>query len=223
MRFVTLLVALVVTLLLTGITSRELMGVPSLQLFFSLLFVAGVYAVSGRRGVLIIGLSLALLALITTWGRHVLAQSGAALGVVDYATDVMFFGYVAFVVARAVLEETRVTADTVYGGISVYLLLALVWVVFYSAIETFSPGSFVMGEVPVAQLAGDVRASPLFREFIYFSFVTLTTLGYGDIRPTTDAARIVATAEAVLGQLFVAVFIARLVGLQLAHASDDEA
>jgi hypothetical protein len=222
MRFVTLLMTLVVVLLLTGFTSRQLMGVPSLQLLFTLVFVAGVYAVSGRRQVLFIGLSIAAIALITTWGRHVAEQPGTALSIADYATDVAFFGYVAFVIARTVLEETRVTADTVYGGISVYLLLALVWVVFYSAIETFAPGSFVMGETPVAELVGDLRVSPLFREFIYFSFVTLTTLGYGDIRPTTDAARMLATAEAVVGQLFVAVFIARLVGLQLSHARVDE-
>jgi uncharacterized membrane protein len=76
--------------------------------------------------------------------------------------------------------------------------------------------------VPVAQLVGDMRASPLFREFIYFSFVTLTTLGYGDIRPTTDIARMVSTAEAVVGLLFVAVFIARLVALQLVPAPRDD-
>jgi hypothetical protein len=222
MRFVTLLITLVVVLLLTGFSSRELMGVPSLQLFFSLVFVAGVYAVSGRRQVLFIGLSIALVALITTWLRHVVEEPVAVLAIADYATDVMFFGYVAFVIARTVLEETRVTADTVYGGICVYLLLALVCVVFYSATETFAPGSFVMGDTPVADLVGDLEATPLFREFIYFSFVTLTTLGYGDIRPTTDAARMIATAEAVVGQLFVAVFIARLVGLQLSHARVDD-
>jgi hypothetical protein len=221
-RFATLLVTLVVTLLLVGFLSRELMGLPSLQLFFSAVFVAGVYAISGHRRVLITGTAIALSALVTTWWRQLSAQPGAALAIADYATDVIFFSYVALVIARAVLEETRVTADTVYGGISVYLLLGLVWVVFYSAIESFAPGSFLLGDVPVAQLAGDNQTVSLFREFIYFSFVTLTTLGYGDIRPTTDAARMISTAEAVVGLLFVAVFIARLVALQLVHAPRDD-
>jgi hypothetical protein len=222
-RFATLLATLVFVLLLTGFASREYMGLPSLQLFFSAVFVAGVYAISGQRQVLIIGTAIALAALVTTWWRQVPAHAGTAIAVADYATDVAFFGFVAFVIARAVLAETRVTADTIYGGISVYLLIGLMWVVFYSAIESFAPGSFVLGDVPVAQLVDDVRATPLFREFIYFSFVTLTTLGYGDIRPTTDAARMVATAEAVVGVMFVAVFIARLVALQLVQAqrADD--
>lgn len=221
-RFATLLVTLVVTLFLTSFLSREIIGLPSLQLLFSAVFVAGVYAISGRRRVLIAGTAIGLFALVTTWSRQISAQPGAVLVIADYATDVIFFGYVAFVIARTVLEETRVTADTVYGGISVYLLLGLVWVVFYSAIESFAPGSFLLGDVPVAQLVADMQATPLFREFIYFSFVTLTTLGYGDIRPTTDIARMVSTAEAVVGVLFVAVFIARLVALQLVHAPRDD-
>jgi hypothetical protein len=222
-RFATLFATLVFTLLLTSFVSRDLMGLPSLRLFFLAVFVAGVYAISGRRQVLIIGTAIALVALVTTWWRHFPAHAGTSIAVADYATDVAFFGFVAFVVARAVLAETRVTADTIYGGISVYLLIGLIWVVFYSAIESFAPGSFVLGDVPVAQLASDMRATALFREFIYFSFVTLTTLGYGDIRPTTDVARVVATAEAVVGVMFVAVFISRLVALQLvqAQSADD--
>jgi hypothetical protein len=217
-RFATLLVTLVIALLLSGFTSRQFAGLPSLHLFFSAIFVVGVYAISGHRRVLITGMAIALSALVTTWWRQVSAQPSAALVIADYALDVVFYGYVVLVIARAVLEETRVTADTVYGGISIYLLLGLAWVVFYSAIEHFAPGSFLLGDVPVAQLVGDGRPSSHPRELIYFSFVTLTTLGYGDIRPTTDAARIVCAAEAVVGPLFVAVFIARLVALQLAQA-----
>ena len=221
-RFATLLATLVFVLLLTGFTSREYMGLPSLQLLFSAVFVAGVYAISGQRHVLIVGTAIALVALVTTWWRQVPTHAGALIAIADYATDVAFFGFVAFVVARAVLAETRVTGDTIYGGISVYLLIGLIWVVFYSAIESFAPGSFVLGDVPVAQLAGGTRVTPWFREFIYFSFVTLTTLGYGDIRPTTDVARVVSTAEAVVGVMFVAVFIARLVALQLVQAQSGD-
>jgi MFS superfamily sulfate permease-like transporter len=221
-RFATLLVTLIVALLLTGFISRDFAGVPSLQLLFSAVFVAGVYAISGRRDVLIIGMAIALVAILTTWWRQLSAQPSVALVIADYAVDVIFFGYVALVITRAVLGETRVTADTVYGGISVYLLLGLIWAVFYSAIECFAPGSFLLGDVSVSQLAGDGRPPSRPRELIYFSFVTLTTLGYGDVRPTTDAARIVSTAEAVVGLLFVAVFIARLVALQLVHAPRDD-
>lgn len=220
-RFASLLITLVVVLLLAGFLSREVGGLPSLQVFFSVLFVAGVYAVSGRRRVLSIGLVIALGALALLWWRQLSAQPGAALAAANYAVDVIFFGFVALVITRAVLAETRVTTDTIYGGISVYLLIGLIWAVFYSAIEFFAPGSFVLGETPVAQLGG-AGASALFSELIYFSLVTLTTLGYGDIRPTTDLARLVSALEAVVGLLFVAVFISRLVALQLADASRAE-
>jgi hypothetical protein len=221
-QFSTLLATLIFTLVGLPFLDRSFVGLPITQILFSAVFMAGVFAVSRERAVLIGGSVLAVIALLLTWWRHLTESTGALVPVLDYATDVAFFGYVAFVVMRIVLEQKRVTSDTIYGGICVYLLIGMIWTVFFSAIEYFEPGSFVLGSEAIAELDASGREPALFRELIYFSMVTLTTLGYGDIRPTTDIARALSTAEAAVGQLFVAVFIARLVGLYLVHASQDD-
>lgn len=217
-RFSTLLATLILTLVGLPFLDLSLASLPVTQIVFSTIFLSGVYAVSRERVVLIGGAALAAVALLLTWLRLYAGSTGALIRIASYATDVVFFGYVAAVVMRIVLEQERVTSDTIYGGICVYLLLATIWAVFFSVIEYLAPGSFVLGDVAISNLEHQAAESILFREFIYYSFVTITTLGYGDIRPTTDIARTVSTVEAVVGQLFVAVFIARLVGLHLVDA-----
>jgi hypothetical protein len=85
-----------------------------------------------------------------------------------------------------------------------YLLLGLVWGVIYATIEMHAPGSF----------AGTLRLDERLSDWVYYSFVTLTTVGYGDITPLSMAARAVAMLEALVGQLYPAIIIARLVSLQ---------
>jgi hypothetical protein len=123
-----------------------------------------------------------------------------------------FLAYVVTVVYRkAVFGSGRMTSDRVAGAIAVYLLLGLLWALAYGVISATDPDSFRGVESfsvgkPGAQM-----------DFIYFSFVTLTTLGYGDISPVAPIAKTLAWLEAVFGQLFLAVTIARLVSLEIAH------
>jgi hypothetical protein len=216
MRFATLLVALVLVIGARPFLGSYLLGLPLSRLTFSALFFAGVYAVSRNRRVLVGGAVIGLLALVSTW----LATESEAVSIVlaDHATDLAFIMFVGASILRTVVAHDEITADTIYGGICVYLLIGLGWDAAYSIVEYLNPGSFAMGGVPVSALdTGDagLRSYPA---LVYYSFVTLTTLGYGDIVPTTPQARVLSTAEAVFGQLFVAIFIARLVGLQLAQA-----
>jgi hypothetical protein len=88
-----------------------------------------------------------------------------------------------------------------------------------AAVAVHAGGWFLLEEVPVAQLSGDTRMMSMLRELIYVSFVTPTILGYGDIGPSTGVARVIFTPRAVVAQRFVAVFVARLAALPLAHAS----
>ncbi len=89
-----------------------------------------------------------------------------------------------------------------YGGISVYLLLGIIWAALYREMEILSPGSFAGPDDSLG-----------FSNFIYFSYVTLTTLGYGDILPVTQKARSLAILEAITGVVFLGTLIARLVSL----------
>jgi hypothetical protein len=123
--------------------------------------------------------------------------------------------YVAFIavnVLSAVIRRNSVSANAVVGAICVYLLMAHVFALVYAALETSAPGS-ITGVVSstAATAAGGHHDSHL-HEFLYFSVITLTTLGYGDMLAITPAARALVMLEAMSGQFFVAVFVARLVG-----------
>lgn len=113
---------------------------------------------------------------------------------------------------RFALTGRRVTSEHVYAGLSVYLLLGHFFGMLYWTVERIWPASFAAGGV------APLPSGFALQDGIYFSFVTLATLGYGDIVPVGGAARGLAVFEAVAGQLYVAVLIARLVGSYLAHS-----
>ncbi len=125
----------------------------------------------------------------------------------DRAAALLLIGLSLFVLglvlARVVTTE-RVGADAICGAIAVYLLIGVVWAVCYSVIEALAPGSFGFT---------DPSFDKAWNELLYFSLVTLTTLGYGDITPVGAVARIWSALEAVTGTLYLAVLIARLVSL----------
>ena len=116
----------------------------------------------------------------------------------------------------------RADYETINAALCVYLLMAVLWSLAYSLTEALSPGSFVYplaGDVTGFMRIGDKsRGIPL-----YYSIVTMTTLGYGDILPVSPVARVVATMQAMLGQIYLVVLVARLVGLHISRTSGDSA
>jgi hypothetical protein len=111
-----------------------------------------------------------------------------------------------------------VTIHTIYSALCSYLLIALIWALAYGVVDIVQPGSFNMpsetyqeGELVATSMAGSFRS-------LYFSMVTITTLGYGDFFPISNSARGLATAEAFIGQMFIAITVARLVGIYTARA-----
>ena len=104
---------------------------------------------------------------------------------------------------RRIFSEKMVTSDTVKGGISVYILLGIWWEVLYSLLWLYYPDAFVFN-------IDHESARP---DFLYFSYSTMTTLGYGDILPRTHIARVLSMIQVLTGQIYLAVFVARLVGL----------
>lgn len=112
------------------------------------------------------------------------------------------------IVAYIVRHEKSVTLDMISGALCVYLLLAIIGGGVYSLVDTAQPGSFTQ------DLSLDASPST---NSLYFSLVTLTTLGYGDISPVSPWARMLAATEAVLGQIYLTVLVAYLVGIRLAQ------
>ena len=112
---------------------------------------------------------------------------------------------------RQVLIGPRVDLNRLTGAICVYMLIALAWAICYTLIALYSEGAFT-------GLSGN-KFNAVWPEFIYFSFVTMTTLGYGDIAPIAPLAQALAYLEAVVGQMYIAILIAGLVGAHLTARS----
>ena len=106
-----------------------------------------------------------------------------------------------------VLEQKTVDVSTVFGALCAYLFMGLSWAIVYGVVAEYSPGAIALPE----------GSAPSLEAWTYFSFTTLTTLGYGDIAPRTTPARMLAIVEALIGQIYLVVVVARLVSAQFAH------
>ena len=117
----------------------------------------------------------------------------------------------------ALFESQSVTA----ASLCVYLLMGVLWAILYSLLQIVEPGSFAFsfadGESEMMRWGGNQGEIAL-----YYSFVTMSTLGYGDIIPTSSLSRTCAALQAIVGQLYLAVLVARLVGLHIVRPSAKE-
>jgi voltage-gated potassium channel Kch len=168
--------------------------------------VAASYAMAdqGKSFLLIIGLGVLLvLAMWIDAGR-----THRDLGIFSAIAGLLFYGVVAYELLVDILsKESRVNLNLINGAISVYLLIGICFAHLYALVFTLDPSAFRGIEVE------SVAAS----HFTYFSFVTLTTLGYGDITPLTRASGNFAILEATVGQLYLTVLVARLVGMHISQ------
>ena len=123
---------------------------------------------------------------------------------------ILFLVFTIVMILRFIIKSDHVTRDVLYAALVVYLLIGVTWSLIYAHLEHQVPGSFDF-------LKGQIQINDY--TFIYYSFVTLTTLGYGDVTPLTSQAGALVILEALIGQLYLAIMIARLVGLQISHAN----
>ena len=169
----------------------------------SVMLISGALAVTGRpRTVLIVSLITGA-TLLVRWASWVFATS--SLAVWGEIATLATLGILCYVVLRLVLRRGPITTHRIEGAIAVYLLLGLTWAHAYGLVALWHPGAFT----------GAVDDKGPVRWTYYYSFVTLTTMGYGDIMPVHPLARALAVLEALTGQLYLAIMLARLVSLQL--------
>lgn len=134
------------------------------------------------------------------------------LQVVGYAVGVVFLGSTAALISIFVLRAREADYEAIAASLCAYMILGVLWALVYTLVDILVPGSFAYnGEVRSLRFGTHESASTL-----YFSYVTLTTLGLGDFTPKSDPARILTAVEAIVGQLFLVVLVARLVGMSVA-------
>jgi len=188
-------------LVATGVAGEILFG-----LLFSLLLLSGVATVAKKR-VQTIGVFVVVLAtLALRWVSHLRPQSET--GIWSHALTIVSLGILTALVLMQVFKAGPVTAYRIQGAIVIYLLVGLVWASAYELVYWAVPGAFRFPE----DIPTGLRLS---HALGYYSYVTLTTVGYGDITPVHPVARSLAIAEALIGQLYPAILIARLVAMEL--------
>ena len=125
----------------------------------------------------------------------------------------LFLVFVALTELRAVLKQRTVTRETISMSISVYLLFGMTWGLFYIVLFDLQPHAFSFGGAPIPS---EQQVTPV---LVYFSLTTIATVGYGDITPLTLQARYASVAEGIAGQFYLAILVARLVGMQMSQSA----
>lgn len=174
---------------------------------FSLLLLAGLFTMTRQKLFQVIACFFVISTITVRFSRSFFGVDG--LLPLDFILSIVSIVVMLIVVIWQVLREGPVTGHRIRGAIAAYLLLAYLFSFFYSLIAYFFPGSF---NLPAwVSSAGPERIEA----FLYFSMISLTTAGFGDITPIHPIARSLVTMETLIGQLYPAILIARLVSLEI--------
>jgi hypothetical protein len=207
-----LLISLLLLFVITPFVETLRYGLVLMSIGVATVIVSGTYAVSARKHLFVVTLIVAAAAVATTCLLLVLQREWIVV-----ASDgllLLLLGLFSVGILGDVLRRGRISADKIYGAICVYLLIGAAWGFAYAIVEMINPRSF-SGLVETGNFDNVARAM----QMRYFSFATMTTLGFGDILPRSPVARTLSMLEAVMGQIYLTVLIARLVGLHIVQAS----
>jgi Ion channel len=232
-RHTILLGAIVVAFLVRPLIGHTSVGLLVFSTTFMALLLLSLYTIQvdelvGDRDVLLaerrrrslVGWTLALLAigerllLVVAPSRH--------LYLVASLIWLLALCFVTWSELRSALRHKEVTGETISMSVSVYLMFGLNWALLYAVIFQLQPGAFRLDGSPFPPEGSSPDVLQVVPAFIYFSLITLTTIGYGDITPVTPQARYAALAEGITGQLYLAILVARLVGLYMAGSAGPD-
>ena len=213
-NFSYLTIALVLLLLFSAALDQYFgdVGERIIEGIFVLTLAAGVWSIKGQRNFFRSGIGLILGIIVVTLVSYLLDESG--LSIVHILIMLIFFLLTCWVAVRQVIFSGRVDGNSVVGAICIYLLLGMIWAMLYLLIERIAPGSFK--GLPATADSATVDA------LLYFSFISLTTMGFGDITPTLPLARFLTYLEGLVGQFYLAILVASLVGARVSSWQQKE-
>ncbi|MHC4572410.1 MAG: potassium channel family protein [Planctomycetota bacterium] len=206
-RFILLLISISLTLALRPFIESFIgIGRLLMDIFVTAILISGLYVASQKKHLFYIGMLIAFPALAVHWSSYFVEVPSSFI--VGHVFSAVFFTFLVVLILNYLCKEKKITADVIAGAICGYLLIGLMWASFFTVLEALQPGSF---QVP-DHLSTDSSY------FIYYSYVTLTTLGFGDIVPMTNQARSLSIVESITGPVYLAVTVARLVGMSISQS-----
>jgi hypothetical protein len=201
-----LLVLLVGNIFIIPLAGFATWGRLAGRTILSLIIISGLIATVRERRFILLAIALTVVALFLGWED--IERPNLYLHLFNNLYAWVFIAFLIVLILRQVFRAGPITPRRVQGSIAVYMLLGLLWAVSYEIVELLNPGSF-----RIVSLHGDTTLPQLG----YFSFTTLATLGLGDILPLSPLARSLVVLEALVGQLFPVILIARLVTLEIQY------
>lgn len=212
-RFTWLLLALLILFLALPVFSNnpEAFALAN-DLAFTGIVIAAVYSLCENRKYLVYAWLLGIPAILLRWGYWLHPETFLWAGSYLFAIALLLFS--AFKLLSYLMRVKQVGQETINAAICVYLSLGVAWAMAYVLLELLLPGTF-----RIAEYAKDSQV--LILEMVYYSMVTLTTLGYGDITPATPLAKNLSALEAIVGQVYLTVLVARLVSLNISQITED--
>jgi hypothetical protein len=213
-RFLILFVFLLATLIAYPYTEGSGSGYYVFRVLTGGIIALSVYAVSFRRGLAVVAVLLAIPSMV----QHMMHPNLAA-GFLPVANLILSFAFDVWIVVtifRRVFTNVRITSETIFGALCIYLLNGISFASIYGLVGDLQPHAFLLDP------ATNRHSIPDRFDFIYYSFGMMTQLGAAGITAVTDQARSISVIEAILGQLYLAVLISRLVGAYRMHAPAED-
>lgn len=220
-KFSVLLSALVALIVLQSFIEHFPFHLFFVHLGYSMVLIATILAFGQDPRLQRLLILLGALAMVGTWSVYFLqGDDRREVIIADRLVAVVFLGITTWVVLERVVTEVNVTVDTLMGSVCVYLLIGATWGVGYSALFYIDPNSFTIADNIEATMEANYIS---INQWLYYSFMTLTTLGYSNISPASRGAGTLTWLEAMAGQFYMAVLVARLVGLHTIPTSSSSA
>lgn len=209
-RFLFLLISIVLMFTLRPFL-EGFIGISILvDIFATLILLSGIYAASSNKRVCRFAMLIAFPTLITHWTNYFVKVH--YLFVANKIFGGLFYAFMVVVILNYLFKEKQITVDTIAGAICAYFLIGLMWSSVFTVLELAQPGSF--------EISQNLRTESF--SFTYYSYVTLTTLGYGDITPISTQARSFSLVEAITGQIYLATLVARLVSINILQSMEEK-
>ena len=191
---------------------HDFAGTIMIRTVFTAILLSALYTVVRKPAIFRIVFVLLIPAIVANWVLNPL--DNPVLSAITSATILVIMLAAIGTILRHIITARRISQDIIFGSIAVYLLAGVAWAFCFAFINDLMPGQVIetVGDV----VSRESRAA-MFPEFTYFSFITLTSVGYGDLTPIGAPARALAIVEGIFGQLYTAILIGKLVGMKVAQ------